>query len=62
MEEQGRLGHWHRSERRGEEFSESMAELIDKAKYLNDPQLKMVTRFVDFLIEVKKGNNVGERR
>ena len=33
----------------GEELSEPLARLMDKAKQLNDPQLKIMTRFADFL-------------
>lgn len=33
----------------GEELSEPLAQLMDKAKQLNNPQLKIMTRFADFL-------------
>ncbi|GAI83472.1 unnamed protein product [marine sediment metagenome] len=39
----------YRTERPGGELSESMAELMDKARLLNDPQLKIMSHFADFL-------------
>ena len=36
----------------GEEISEPLAQLMDKAKQLNNPQLKIMTRFADFLTEI----------
>ena len=36
----------------GDELTESMAQLMDKAKQLNDLQLKMMIRFADFLTEI----------
>jgi len=36
----------------GEELSEPLAQLMDKAKQLNNPQLKIMTRFADFLTEI----------
>jgi len=43
----------YRTERPGGELSESMAELMDKARLLNDPQLKIMSHFADFLIEIE---------
>ena len=36
----------------GEEPTELLAQLIDKAKQLNEPQVKIVGRFADFLLEI----------
>jgi len=43
----------YRSERPQEELSEPMAELMDKANQLNDPQLNMMICFAGFLIETE---------
>lgn len=43
----------HRSERPEGELSESIAELIDKVDKFSEPQLKMMSRFADFLTEVE---------
>ena len=46
----------YRTERpEGEEPSEELGRLMDKLKQLNEAQVKMVTRFVDFLIEIDWG-------
>ena len=46
----------YRTERpEGKERSEEFGRLMDKLKQLNEPQVKMVTRFVDFLIEIDWG-------
>ncbi|GAJ13351.1 unnamed protein product [marine sediment metagenome] len=43
----------YRTERPREKLSEPLAQLMDKAKGLNEPQVKMMTQFVDFLIEIE---------
>jgi len=46
----------YRTERpEGKEPSEALSRLMDKLKQLNEPQVRMVTRFVDFLIEIDWG-------
>ncbi len=42
----------YRTVRPEEELSEPLAQLMDKAKQLNNPQLKIMTRFADFLTEI----------
>ena len=46
----------YRTPRPQEELSEPLAQLMDKVKKFNDPQLKMMTRFADFLIEIEGEN------
>ncbi|MBA7608596.1 hypothetical protein ES703_15775 [subsurface metagenome] len=43
----------YRTERSGEELSKSMAQLMDKAEQLNEPQLEVMVRFADFLMEIE---------
>ena len=43
----------YRTERPREELSESMAELIDKLKKFSEPQLKIIVRFAEFLMEIE---------
>ncbi|MBA7652331.1 hypothetical protein ES703_60161 [subsurface metagenome] len=38
----------------GEEPSELLAQLIDKVKQFNEPQLKIMGRFADFLTEIEE--------
>lgn len=40
---------------RGKETSESMAKLMDKVQKFDEPRLKMMGRFADFLIEIGGG-------
>ena len=47
----------YRSERPEEEPSELMAQLMDRAKQLTDPQLKMMGHFANFLKSIKGDNN-----
>ena len=43
----------YRSERpKGEELSESMAELMDKVGEFSEPRIKVMLRFADFLFEI----------
>ncbi|GAJ04878.1 unnamed protein product, partial [marine sediment metagenome] len=42
----------YRTERPEGELSESMAELMDRIRKFDEPQLKIMTRFADFLIEI----------
>ncbi|MBA7711852.1 hypothetical protein ES703_120819 [subsurface metagenome] len=49
----------HRSERPGEELSPSMARLMDFMAGFNDPQLKIMERFANFLIEIDGGDSNG---
>ena len=42
----------YRSPRPGGELSEPVARLLDQVQQLSEPELKILTRFVDFLIEV----------
>ncbi len=44
----------YRSERPQEELSEPMAELMDKVKKFNEPRLKMMVCFADFLTEIDR--------
>lgn len=41
----------------GGELTESIAQLMDKAKQLSEPQLKMMVSFADFLKSIEGGNN-----
>jgi len=43
----------YRTSRPGEEVSQQLAQLMDKGEQLNEPQLKMMVRFADFLIEIE---------
>ena len=44
----------YRSERpEGEELSESMAELMDKVREFSEPQIEVMLRFAEFLIEIE---------
>lgn len=45
----------HRSRRSDGEISDPMARLLDRVQLLSEPELKILTRFVDFLTELKKG-------
>lgn len=36
----------------GEEISEPLTQLMDKARKLNEPQLRMMVSFADFLMEI----------
>ena len=36
----------------GEELSEMVAQLMDSVRKLSEPQVKIVTRFVEFLLEI----------
>ena len=48
----------YRTERPREKLSEPLAQLIDKEKQLNEPQLKMMGHFADFLVEIDgRGRN-----
>ncbi len=42
----------YRTERPEEELNEPLAHLIDKVKEFSQPQLRMMDRFADFLIEI----------
>ncbi len=42
----------YRTERPEGEISESMAQLMDKAKKFSEPQFRMMIRFADFLAEL----------
>jgi len=42
----------YRTERPEEELSEPLAQLMDKVQKFDEPQLKMVGHFADFLIEI----------
>ncbi len=42
----------YRTKRPREKLSEPLAQLIDKEKQLNEPQVKMMGHFADFLIEI----------
>jgi len=44
----------YRTPRPREKLSEPLAQLIDKEKQLNEPQLKMMGHFADFLIEIEE--------
>ena len=44
----------------GEEITEPMAQLLDQVQLLTEPELKILIRFVDFLTELKKGNEAKE--
>ncbi len=44
----------YRTERPEEELSEPLAHLIDKVKEFNQPQLKVMESFADFLTEIKE--------
>jgi len=50
----------YRTERPKEELSEALGRLMDKLKQLNEPQIKMVNRFVDFLIEIDWGRQAND--
>jgi len=43
----------YRTPRSEEEFNELLAQLIDKGRQLNQPQLKMMAHFADFLLEIE---------
>lgn len=43
----------YRTPRPRGEVTQPMARLIDKADQLNEPQLKIMTRFADFLMEIE---------
>ena len=43
----------YRSDRPGEDLSESMAELMDKVKQLSESQIQVMIHFADFLAEVE---------
>jgi len=49
----------YRTEHPEGELSEPLAHLIDKVKEFNQPQLKMMDRFADFLIEIETEAAVG---
>lgn len=44
----------YRSPRSDGDLSEPMARLLDQVQLLSEPELKILTRFVDFLSELKK--------
>lgn len=44
----------YRSPRHNGDLSEPMARLLDQVQLLNEPELKVITRFADFLMELKK--------
>ena len=44
----------YRTPRAGEELSVSHATLMDKVSKFSEPQLEMMTRFADFLIEMER--------
>lgn len=46
----------HRTERPDEELSEPLAQLMDTAKQLSEPQIKMMLHFADFLTEIEGRN------
>ncbi len=48
----------YRTERHEEELSESMAELMDRVRKFDEPQLKIMVRFADFLIEIESKQKV----
>ncbi len=42
----------YRTERSGEKLSEPRARLMDKVRQFDEPQLKMMMDFADFLVEI----------
>lgn len=44
----------YRSRRSDGDLSEPMARFLDQVQLLSEPELKMLTRFVDFLRDLKK--------
>jgi len=51
----------HRTERPDEELSEPLAQLMDTAKQLSEPQIKMMLHFADYLVEMSKGETQKRR-
>ncbi len=46
----------YRTPRPQEELSEALAQLMDRVKGLSESQIKMMSRFADFLIEIEGGD------
>ena len=51
----------YRMPRQGEEITQPMAQLMDKVRRLSEPQIKMMGRFADFLVEIKDKGDSNER-
>lgn len=49
-----------RSPRSDGELSEPMARLLDQMHQLGEPELKIMTRFAEFLMELKKADEVSQ--
>lgn len=47
----------YRSERPEEELTEPLAQLIDTVRQFDEPQLKMMRRFANFLMEIEAGKD-----
>ena len=48
----------YRTEQPGEKLSEPLAQLIDKVQKFDEPQIKMMLSFADFLVEIDgRGRN-----